>query len=97
LAIASGPWAPAAIEQRANAFAAAFLMPTWLLREELANANAPADDPETIRSVSAELRVSLSSLVDRLYNLGELTSDERIQLRLWPPQTSRGDELGRLF
>jgi Zn-dependent peptidase ImmA (M78 family) len=97
LAIASGPWAPAAIEQRANAFAAAFLMPTWLLREELANANAPADDPETIRSVSAGLRVSLSSLVDRLYNLGELTSDERIQLRLWPPQTSRGDELGRLF
>jgi Zn-dependent peptidase ImmA (M78 family) len=52
LAIASGPWAPAAIEQRANAFAAAFLMPTWLLRDELASADAPADDPETIRSVS---------------------------------------------
>jgi Zn-dependent peptidase ImmA (M78 family) len=94
LAVASGPWAPVAIEQRANAFAAAFLMPTWLLREELANANAPADDPETIRSVSARLRVSVSSLVDRLYNLGELTSDERIQLRLWPPQTGRGDEFG---
>lgn len=43
LAIASGPWAPVAIEQRANAFAAAFLMPTWLLRDELASANAPAD------------------------------------------------------
>ncbi len=95
LAIASGPWAPAAIEQRANAFAAAFLMPTWLLREELANVNAPADDPETIRSVSAALRVSVSSLVDRLYNLNELTSDERIQLRLWPPQADRGDDLGR--
>jgi Zn-dependent peptidase ImmA (M78 family) len=94
LAIASGPWAPAAIEQRANAFAAAFLMPTWLLREGLANANAPADDPETIRSVSAGLRVSVSSLVDRLYNLDELTSDERIQLRLWPPQTGQVDEPG---
>ena len=94
LAVASGPWAPAAIEQRANAFAAAFLMPTWLLREELANANAPADDPETIRAVSARLRVSVSSLVDRLYNLGELTSDERIQLRLWPPPAGRSDEPG---
>jgi hypothetical protein len=28
LAIATGPWAPVGIEQRANAFAAAFLMPT---------------------------------------------------------------------
>jgi Zn-dependent peptidase ImmA (M78 family) len=86
LAIASGPWAPLAIEQRAKAFAAAFLMPTWLLRDELANANAAADDPETIRSVSTKLRVSVSSLVDRLYNLGELTSDERFHLRpVWPP------------
>ena len=90
LAIASGPWAPAAIEQRANAFAAAFLMPTWLLREELAAANARAYDLETIQTVSARLHVSTSSLVDRLYNLGELTSDERLQLRpLWPPPQPR--------
>lgn len=81
LAIASGPWAPVAIEQRANAFAAAFLMPTWLLRDELASASAPADDPQTIRIVSARLRVSVSSLVDRLYNLGEITTDERFLLR----------------
>jgi Zn-dependent peptidase ImmA (M78 family) len=87
LAIASGPWAPAAIEQRANAFAAAFLMPTWLLREELANAKSAPDNLETIQAVSARLRVSVSSLVDRLYNLGELTADERFQLRpLWPHQ-----------
>jgi Zn-dependent peptidase ImmA (M78 family) len=81
LAIATGPWAPVGIEQRANAFAAAFLMPTWLLRDALAAANAPADDPETIRAVSAKLRVSASSLVDRLYNLGEITFDDRIRLR----------------
>ena len=92
LAIASGPWAPVGIEQRAKAFAAAFLMPTWLLRDGLANASAPADNTETIRSVSARLRVSVSSLVDRLYNLGELTSDERFQLRpLWPPPEGRSD------
>lgn len=88
LAIASGPWAPVAIEQRANAFAAALLMPTSLLRDELADADASADDPETIRSVSVRLRVSASSLVDRLYNLGELTSDERFHLRpMWPQST----------
>jgi Zn-dependent peptidase ImmA (M78 family) len=81
LAIASGPWAPRAIEQRAGAFAAAFLMPTWLLRDALSMASAAADDPETIRSVSGQLRVSVSSLVDRLYNLGEITVEDRDQLR----------------
>jgi Zn-dependent peptidase ImmA (M78 family) len=87
LAIASGPWAPVAIEQRANAFAAAFLMPTWLLRNALAGATAPADDPDTIRSVSAGLYVSASSLIDRLYNLGEITFDDRIRLRsVWLPE-----------
>ena len=86
LAIATGPWAPVGIEQRANAFAAAFLMPTWLLRDALAAANAPADDPETIRTVSASLRVSASSLIGRLYNLDEITFDDRIRLRaFWLP------------
>jgi Zn-dependent peptidase ImmA (M78 family) len=86
LAIASGPWAPAAVEQRANAFAAAFLMPTWLLRDAIAAATVPVDDPETIRSVSARLKVSASSLIDRLHNLGEITFDDRIRLRsLWLP------------
>ena len=87
LAIATGPWAPLAIEQRANAFAAAFLMPTWLLRDALAGGTARADDPDTIRSVSTQLRVSSSSLIDRLYNLGEITFEERIQLRpVRPPE-----------
>jgi Zn-dependent peptidase ImmA (M78 family) len=75
-----------AIEQRANAFAAAFLMPTWLLKDALGSASAPADDPDTIRAVSAQLRVSASSLIDRLYNLGEITFDDRIRLRaFWLP------------
>ncbi|MGD0603595.1 MAG: ImmA/IrrE family metallo-endopeptidase [Streptosporangiaceae bacterium] len=81
LAIATGPWAPLAIEQRANAFAAAFLMLTWLLRDALTRGTARADDPDTIRSVSVQLRVSASSLIDRLYNLGEITFEDRIQLR----------------
>jgi hypothetical protein len=60
-------------------------MPTWLLREKLASANAPVDNLVTIQAMSATLHVSVSSFIDRLYNLGELTPDERFQLRpLWP-------------
>jgi len=90
LAVATGPWAPVVIEQRANAFAAAFLMPTWLLRESLNAAARPADDPEAIRTVSVQLRVSGSSLIDRLYNLGEFTFEDRIRLRqIWLPDSPR--------
>jgi Zn-dependent peptidase ImmA (M78 family) len=90
LAIATGPWAPVGIEQRANAFAAAFLMPTWLLKDALTAAAAPADDPETIKAVSATLRVSASSLIDRLYNLDEITFDDRIRLRaVWLPDRAQ--------
>ena len=90
LAVATGPWAPVAIEQRANAFAAAFLMPTWLLRDALNLTDLPADDPEAIGMVSATMRVSGSSLIDRLLNLGELTFDDRIRLRsVWMPNVER--------
>ena len=81
LAVASGPWAPAGIEQRANAFAAAFLMPSWLLRAALAELAQPIADPATITALAGRLRVSVSSLVDRLYNLGEISVEDRFRLR----------------
>ena len=81
-----GLGAPVAIEQRANAFAASFLMPTWLLRDALSAAGRPTEDEEVISVMSAGLRVSRSSLIDRLYNLGELTFDDRLRLRsIWTP------------
>jgi hypothetical protein len=46
--------------------------------------SGPTDDPETIRSVSSQLHVSVSSLVDRLYNLGEITMEDRDRLRARP-------------
>lgn len=82
LAVASGPWAPLAIEQRANAFAAAFLMPSWLLGTAIAALERPIDDPESISVLAGQLRVSVSSLVDRLYNLGEITVEGRSRLRI---------------
>jgi Zn-dependent peptidase ImmA (M78 family) len=81
LAVASGQWAPVEIEQRANTFAAAFLMPTWLLRQAIGSHSEPIDQPGVIQMVATRLRVSVTSLVDRLYNLGEVTLDDRLRLR----------------
>ena len=56
----------------------------------MSSAAAPAVDPETIRAVSAALRVSASSLIDRLYNLDEITIDDRIRLRaIWLPDRAK--------
>jgi Zn-dependent peptidase ImmA (M78 family) len=82
LAVASGPWAPLAIEQRAGAFAAAFLMPSWLLSDGLASLDRPIRDPEAVLALAGRLRVSVSALVDRLYNLGEVTPEDRLRLRM---------------
>lgn len=82
LAVASGPWAPLFVEQRANAFAAAFLMPTWLLREHLGQLHGDVRELETISGLAARLQVSISSMIDRLHNLGELDFDERAHLKI---------------
>lgn len=81
LAVASGPWAPLEIEQRANAFAAAILMPTWLLRDHLASLNESVRDLEVIAALAGKLHVSVSSMIDRLCNLGELDAAERFLLK----------------
>jgi Zn-dependent peptidase ImmA (M78 family) len=48
LAVASGPWAPLEIEQRANAFAAYFLMPPDQVQAVVANLDQPlASEPHT--------------------------------------------------
>lgn len=81
LAVATGPWAPVDIEQRANAFAAAFLMPTWLLRKHLGADVSDLRNIDDLTKLSVKIRMSLSSLVDRLYNLGEISSEERLGLQ----------------
>jgi len=81
LAVASGPWAPLLVEQRANAFAASFLMPAWLLRDSLSALDGDLRDLDTISHLARNLHVSTSSLIDRLHNLGELDGDERFVLK----------------
>lgn len=80
LAIASGPWAPRDLEQRANAFAAAFLMPSSLVAALVADADA--QEPAALaRLVADELNVPYTSAIDRLRNLGVLTHDQADQLK----------------
>lgn len=85
IAVASGPWAPLAIEQRANAFAAALLMP----EDDIESEAARASNAESITSRGAvehlARRYSVGRLVviDRLFNLGYMNRDERDRLRAW--------------
>lgn len=81
LAIASGPWAPRGIEQRANAFAAMFLMPAWLVRDAVADAPDPVTDLGGITAVAARMRVSRHTLIDHLYNLTLMGEAQRDELR----------------
>jgi len=82
VAIASGPWAPRGLEQRANAFAAMFLMPPELI----VGAISDVPDPINIDGISAianRLHVSRRALVEHLYNLtlmGESERDELLRL-----------------
>jgi uncharacterized protein DUF955 len=59
----------------------AFLMPSWLLCEAIALLARPVAEPGSMLILANRLRVSTSSLVDRLYNLGEITEEGRIRLR----------------
>jgi Zn-dependent peptidase ImmA (M78 family) len=69
LALISGAWAPRELEQRANAFAAALLMPRDLLRGILAHLPGPLDG-QGLLEIARSLHVSRTSLAHHLQNLG---------------------------
>ncbi|KAB1095191.1 ImmA/IrrE family metallo-endopeptidase [Micromonospora aurantiaca] len=80
LAIASGPWAPRGLEQRANAFAAMFLMPPDLVERAIADAPDPIHDLAGASAIARKLRVSRRSLIEHLYNLTLMSESERDEL-----------------
>lgn len=80
LAIASGPWAPLDLERRANAFAAAFLMPSQLVARLLAQATSTSPE-DRVGLVADALQTPFTSAVDRLRNLGVLTYDQADRLK----------------
>ncbi|MDX5456572.1 ImmA/IrrE family metallo-endopeptidase [Micromonospora tulbaghiae] len=80
LAIASGPWAPRGLEQRANAFAAMFLMPPDLIERAIADAPDPIHDITGASAIANKLHVSRRSLIEHLYNLTLMSESERDEL-----------------
>ena len=81
LAIASGPWAPIEVEQRANAFAAYFLMPPDRVRSIVAGLTEPLASPSSVLAVAEALETSPRATVEHLHNLGFLDEFERDVLR----------------
>lgn len=81
LAVASGPWAPLALEQRANAFAAMLLMPPALLRKVDAALPLQETSREELFPVAHRLGVPLSALVEHLHNTGFIDEIQRDRLR----------------
>ena len=70
LAIASGPWAPVDVEQRANAFAAMLLMPASLVRRAVSEMSEPLKTARGVSEIADQLQVARSSMVSHLQNLG---------------------------
>jgi Zn-dependent peptidase ImmA (M78 family) len=72
----STPWAPSAIEQRANAFAAMFLMPPPLVQRVFQRSSGKV----TLNSVgkaARDLNVGVLSAIRHFANIGVITSVER--------------------
>ncbi|MBF0399791.1 MAG: ImmA/IrrE family metallo-endopeptidase [Magnetococcales bacterium] len=90
VAIASGPWAPANIEKRANAFSAMLLMPLDLINPLIRSLPCPLDTLDGIHSLAKQLRVGRRALVWHLYNLSKLDEAQRLNLE----QTMRASEEG---
>jgi Zn-dependent peptidase ImmA (M78 family) len=81
LAVASGSWAPQDIERRANAFAAAFLMPRSLLDRAAHEVDAPYASVDWLVRMAAIANTSALATLERLANLGILPEFKRDALR----------------
>ena len=76
LALASGPWAPPGIEQRANAFAAMLLMPPLLVQRVISRLAVPIDTAAGVREAARTLRAGVRSVLSHLKNAGFITGIE---------------------
>ena len=81
LAVASGPWAPIDIEQRANAFASEFLLPTgWARRLFDENSAAGVLDKAGVIAISQAAGLGKVATLRHLENIGMLDSGEAVAL-----------------
>ena len=77
LAVVSGRWAPLGIEQRANAFAAMFLMPAEVLKGVVLGLNEPIASASGVAAVSLRLRTGFAATLWHLHNLGFIDDFDR--------------------
>ena len=79
LAVASGPWAPRSIEQRANAFAAMLLMPPSLIERAVTQLpySYSIDSSEGVREAAHVLGTGVPALLYHLRNTGFITDTDR--------------------
>ena len=80
LAVASGPWAPRAIEQRADAFATMVLMPVALIKRAVAGLADSIVAIESVDEVASRLRTGRSAVISHLTNLGFFDESDRQRL-----------------
>ena len=83
LALASGPWAPVDLEQRANAFAAMLLMPTEVVRSAIAELSDPLSSRQAVAKVASRLNTGFHATLWHLENLGFI--DEYTRQRIAAP------------
>jgi Zn-dependent peptidase ImmA (M78 family) len=91
LAMISGPWAPRELEQRANAFAAALLIPPDLLRKAFAVSEKQFTF-DLLLGLAKRLKVSTDALAHHLENMGlmdEATRDGLLAQLVNRPETVR--------
>lgn len=79
VAVVTTPWAPEAIEQRANAFAAMVLMPLDLLNARIARMTEPLESTSGIAQLADTLRVSRRAVRWHLFNLNKLDARPETQ------------------
>jgi len=82
LAVASGPWAPRAIEQRANAFAAMLLMPPDLVRAVTDELEVELGTSAGLAAVARRLGVGAHALLEHSHNLALMDDSDHEQLRV---------------
>lgn len=78
--ISSGPWAPAGVEKRANAFAAMFLMPRRMVIEAFGDERR-FNEFEQIATAAKQLQVRPTALIEHLFNLSLIDEYDRDRLR----------------
>ncbi len=77
LAVASGPWAAASIEKRANAFAAMFLMPIEACRSLLHTYSQHQQlDPDVVTEIASAFGTGKLATLRHLQNLELIDADE---------------------